>query len=67
MNWSGSGKSDLFQDYATKVFQKAGYTRIEFVNSTVYHDAAGNIHCGTNTIRRIPTAKWYEFDLLDTV
>ena len=60
MNFDGSGKKDLFDAYATAAFKSAGYTKIFFADTRVYHDASGGIHCGTNVIRSIPSGKWWE-------
>jgi Protein-arginine deiminase (PAD) len=59
----GLGKRDLFQEYARKVFLRAGYKQIRFVDSTLYHNAGGSIQCGTNAIRKLPTSLWWEINL----
>jgi Protein-arginine deiminase (PAD) len=56
----GQGKRDLFQDYARKVFLRAGYKQIRFADSTLYHNAGGSIHCGTNAIRELPESLWWQ-------
>jgi hypothetical protein len=60
VNWNGTGASDLFGDYVTDVFHRAGVRNVVFADSTVYHNSGGSIHCGTNTIRKIPDAQWWE-------
>ena len=59
VNWNGQGTRDLFDDYTAATFWKAGYTRITLADTRLYHDSAGGIHCGTNTLRAIPGAKWW--------
>jgi hypothetical protein len=64
VNWNGQGASqgasDLFEAYTAATFRKAGYTSITFTDTRLYHDSAGGLHCGTNTLRAIPGAKWWE-------
>jgi hypothetical protein len=55
----GTGKKDVFQDYARRVFQRAGYRQIKFTDATIYHNSGGSVHCATNTIRRLPTDAWW--------
>ena len=59
VDWNGTGKRDLFGDYVTSVFNRAGIRAVEFTDSTPYHNSGGSIHCGTNTIRQIPDADWW--------
>jgi hypothetical protein len=61
VNFDGSGiKKDLFDAYARATFGAAGFTRIFFADTRLYHDVSGSLHCGTNTIRVTPPAKWWE-------
>lgn len=60
VNWNGSGNRDLFQDYANTTFTRAGYTRIVLADTRLYHDGSGDIHCGTNVIRDLPTLNWWD-------
>lgn len=60
VNWDGQGASDLFEAYTAASFHKAGYADIIFADTRLYHDSAGGLHCGTNTIRAIPGANWWE-------
>ena len=60
VNWTGRGASDLFQGYADAAFRSAGYTRVVYADARVYHDAGGNLHCGTNVARALPAGKWWE-------
>jgi hypothetical protein len=60
VNWNGLGATDLFEAYTAATFRKAGYTSVTFTDTRLYHDAGGGIHCGTNTLRAIPSAKWWE-------
>jgi hypothetical protein len=57
--WRDATKRDLLQDYVTATFKRAGYTAVEVVDSTTYHNSGGNIHCGTNVIREIPGGFWW--------
>lgn len=59
VKWNGSVATDLFQDYATKVFGAGGYTRTVFTDARIYHDSSGSVHCGTNAIRELPTDDWW--------
>jgi hypothetical protein len=59
VNWNGRGASDLFEAYTAATFRKAGYTNVTFTDTRLYHDSGGGIHCGTNTLRAIPSAKWW--------
>ena len=45
-----SDTGDIFKNYVEKVFNKAGLSTI-FADSLLYHDALGDIHCGTNVQR----------------
>ena len=60
VNWNGTGNRDIFQDYANNTYKKAGFTRIVEVDSRLYHNGSGNIHCGTNVIRSLPTDNWWD-------
>jgi hypothetical protein len=60
VNWTGRGSSDLFQGYADAAFRKVGYTTVLYADARLYHDAGGNLHCGTNVVRTLPAGKWWE-------
>jgi protein-arginine deiminase len=53
-------KKDLFDAYATAAFRTAGFTKVFFADARLYHDSSGSLHCGTNVIRTMPSAKWWE-------
>jgi hypothetical protein len=53
----------LFQDYARKVFLRASYKQIRVADPTLYYNAGGSIHCGTNAIRKIPSSLWWQVNL----
>jgi hypothetical protein len=57
--WRDSTKGDILQDYVESAFKRGGYTAVEVVDSTPYHNAGGNLHCGTNVIRQIPGGFWW--------
>ncbi|MEA2735848.1 MAG: protein-arginine deiminase, partial [Humisphaera sp.] len=61
VNFDGSGvKKDLFDAYAIAAFRAAGFTKIFFADARLYHDSSGSLHCGTNVIRTMLSAKWWE-------
>ena len=57
--WRDSTRHDLLQDYVEAAFKGAGYSSVEVADSTTYHNAGGNLHCGTNVIREIPAGLWW--------
>ena len=57
--WKDSTKRDLLEDYVVATFKKSGYSRVELVDSTTYHNNGGSLHCGTNAIREIPLDEWW--------
>jgi Protein-arginine deiminase (PAD) len=59
VNFDGTGKKDLFQDYARRVFHRMGYRVVKFTDSRIYHNSGGSIHCGTNAIRLLPVDAWW--------
>jgi Protein-arginine deiminase (PAD) len=59
VDFDGTGKKDIFQDYARRVFKRMGYQVIKFSDSRVYHNSGGSIHCGTNAIRLLPVDAWW--------
>jgi hypothetical protein len=60
VHWNGSGSSDILESYATAAFKQVGYTRVVYTDTRLYHNASGDLHCGTNAIREIPSLKWWE-------
>jgi hypothetical protein len=60
VNWNGAGNSDLFEAYASSAYRAAGFQKIVYTDARLYHDAGGSLHCGTNVIRSVPGAKWWE-------
>jgi hypothetical protein len=58
-NGDGAGEN-IFRDYAEKLFKKAGYTAVSFVDDRDYHNNEGSVHCATNAIRAIPDYDWWE-------
>lgn len=57
--WRDATKRDLLQDYVDTTFKRSGYSAVELVDSTTYHNGGGNLHCGTNAIREIPKEFWW--------
>jgi protein-arginine deiminase len=58
------GGRDDFQENLRETLTKWGLT-VTFVDTwNYYHLAKGEVHCGTNTLRKsIATVKWWEIDL----
>ncbi|MDP1916075.1 MAG: protein-arginine deiminase family protein [Myxococcales bacterium] len=51
---------DLFKKQLEDALAPYGYT-IRFVDDwNLYHRMAGEVHCGTNAMRAIPSTKWWE-------
>lgn len=50
----------VVEDYVEILFTKAGYAEVVFGNSAEYNSGEGDIHCGTNARRVVPSAKWWE-------
>ena len=59
VDFDGTGKKDIFQDYARRVFHRMGYKLIKFTDARIYHNSGGSIHCGTNVIRQLPVDPWW--------
>ena len=57
--WQDETKRDLLQGYVNETFGRGGYTSVEVVDTTTYHNSGGSLHCGTNTIREIPARDWW--------
>jgi hypothetical protein len=57
--WRDSINRDLLQDYVEEAFKGAGYNSVVTADSTTYHNAGGNLHCGTNAIRDVPDGSWW--------
>ena len=51
---------NVLEDCVQALFQKAGFTDVNFSDSSFYHDSSGDIHCGTNVQRERPMYKWWE-------
>ncbi len=60
----GDGASDILMDYVEAAFKKAGYALPAVkADSRYYHNGSGNIHCGTNVRRTVPTGyQWWEIE-----
>lgn len=51
---------DLFKKQLEDALTPYGYT-IRFIDDwNLYHRMAGEVHCGTNAMRAIPSTKWWE-------
>lgn len=51
---------DLFQKQLEDALAPYGYTVKWVENWNLYHRMAGEVHCGTNAMRAIPSTKWWE-------
>lgn len=49
---------DMFEIVATSVYQKAGYTTVNFVDDWRLHLASGDVHCFGNTYRDTTQPWW---------
>jgi len=55
------GGVDIFKQQMTKEFAKHSFTVHWIENWNLYHRLLGEVHCGTNALRSVPTnAKWWE-------
>ena len=59
VNYAGAGNQPILTNYDTAMFNKAGYNNIVWADTRYYHDGKGDIHCGTNVQRVIPTYNWW--------
>lgn len=51
---------DLFKKQLEDALTPYGYT-IRFIDDwNLYHRMAGEVHCGTNAMRAVPSTKWWE-------
>jgi protein-arginine deiminase len=54
------GGVDIFEKQMTDQLTPFGIT-VDFIEDwDDYHAVEGEVHCGTNTARTIPAAKWWE-------
>jgi hypothetical protein len=52
--------SDILQDYADDAFTGLGdITDVVTMDGRSDHNGIGFLHCGTNVIRTIPVAEWW--------
>ncbi|OAA59372.1 Protein-arginine deiminase [Cordyceps fumosorosea ARSEF 2679] len=51
---------DMFELVATSVYNKAGFTTVDFVDDWRLHLASGDVHCFTNTYRDASQPWWSE-------
>lgn len=51
---------DPFKEQFEKEFAKVGVNVYWIENWDLYHALLGEVHCGTNTTREIPSVKWWE-------
>jgi protein-arginine deiminase len=51
---------DIFQKQLEDALAPYGYTVKWVENWNLYHRMAGEVHCGTNATRAIPSTKWWE-------
>ena len=55
------GLKDLFQVDLEKKLKAEGLTPLDIDDWDTYHVNAGEVHCGTNTLRTPTFANWWEF------
>ena len=54
------GGKDIFKSAMQQALAPVGIT-VHFAEDwDAYHRNSGEVHCGTNSTRRIPDAKWWE-------
>ncbi len=54
------GGKDLFKTHLEQAVAPFGYTVLWLDDWNLYHRMAGEVHCGTNAFRSIPSTKWWE-------
>jgi protein-arginine deiminase len=54
------GGSDIFKTALQSALTPYGYTVRWVEDWYLYHINAGEVHCGSNAMRAIPAAKWWE-------
>ncbi len=62
VDYLDTGATDILEDYLTAIFGKAGISNVVTVDSRIYEENGGSVHCGTNARREIPTYNWWEFE-----
>jgi protein-arginine deiminase len=51
---------DIFKEAISAPLQELGIT-VDFIEDwDTYHLGVGEVHCGSNSTRQIPEAKWWE-------
>jgi protein-arginine deiminase len=54
------GGKDIFRDAVSEPLAKIGITADFVEDWDAYHRVLGEVHCGSNTTRKIPAARWWE-------
>jgi protein-arginine deiminase len=54
------GGQDIFKVHLQNALQPYGYTLRWAEDWYLYHINAGEVHCGSNATRVIPSTKWWE-------
>lgn len=60
VDYDGSGIKPILDRYVAAMFAKAGYSNVVPVDSRYYHANCGDVHCGTNVLRALPTYDWWD-------
>ncbi|MCC6810838.1 MAG: protein-arginine deiminase [Deltaproteobacteria bacterium] len=54
------GGKDIMKDHLEKALQAHGVTVKWIENWDLYHVQMGEVHCGSNAVRKVPDVKWWE-------
>jgi hypothetical protein len=57
--WIPEPTVDLIECFLRSVLEPLGQ-RVHFIDDWEYHQSEGEVHCGTNALRRPPSTKWWE-------
>jgi hypothetical protein len=57
--WVPENTVDLIESFILSVLEPLGQ-RVHFIDDWEYHEIGGEVHCGTNTLRRMPSTKWWK-------
>lgn len=49
---------DIFQYYAARMYERAGFTDVDFLDDWLFHTSSGDLHCATNTYRDVSAPWW---------
>lgn len=49
---------DIFETAAKNLYQKVGFSRVDFHDAWIFHKSSGDVHCMTNTFRDASEQWW---------